>query len=98
IQRGVQVVPLDHSASATPEAVVVGRTTELSYDLLAAASRAIRGGARFVATNDDATLPTPSGPEPGAGAIVAFIQVAAGVAPEVAGKPYPAAAAYVKAR
>jgi HAD superfamily hydrolase (TIGR01450 family) len=83
---------------ARPDAVVVGRTTDLSYDLLAAASTAIRSGARFVATNTDATMPTPEGPVPGAGAIVAFIQAASGISPEVAGKPHAAAAAFVKAR
>ncbi|HEX3541624.1 MAG TPA: HAD-IIA family hydrolase [Acidimicrobiales bacterium] len=80
---GVDVVALD----AEPDAVVVGRTTEFSYEGLAAAATAIRLGARFVATNSDATLPTPNGPAPGAGALVAFLQVASGVAPEVAGKP-----------
>jgi HAD superfamily hydrolase (TIGR01450 family) len=83
---------------ASPDAVVVGRTTDLSYDVLAAASTAIRSGARYVATNTDATMPTPEGPVPGAGAIVAFIQVASGISPEVAGKPHAAAAAFVKAR
>jgi HAD superfamily hydrolase (TIGR01450 family) len=111
-ERGVRVVPLlgpgnpgaapggpsPSKSSDAPDAVVVGRTTELSYELLAAASSAIRAGARYVATNADATLPTPEGPEPGAGAIVAFIQVAAGVTPEIAGKPHPAAAAFVKER
>jgi HAD superfamily hydrolase (TIGR01450 family) len=83
-QRGVKVVAADDSA----DAVVVGRTTDLSYDALAAAATAIRQGARFVATNTDATLPTPDGPVPGAGAIVAFLQVSSGVAPVVAGKPH----------
>jgi glycerol 3-phosphatase-2 len=100
-ERGVNVVELTTTTATTsqpPDAVVVGRTTELSYDLLSAASTAIRRGSRFVATNTDATLPTPDGPVPGAGAIVAFIQVASGVKPEIAGKPHPPAAAFVKAR
>jgi len=103
-ERGIRIVPLanpgpdPNGGGPRPDAVVVGRTTELSYDVLAAASAAIRSGARFIATNTDATLPTPDGPEPGAGAIVAFIQVASGRAPEVAGKPHPPAAAFVKAR
>lgn len=81
-----------------PDAVVVGRTTDLSFDGMAEAAAAIRGGARFVATNTDATMPTPDGPVPGAGAIVAFLQVAAGAVPEVAGKPNAAAAALVAER
>ncbi|MDQ1378777.1 MAG: hypothetical protein QOE15_2950, partial [Acidimicrobiaceae bacterium] len=82
-ERGVEVVP----ANAEPAAVVVGRTTELSFNDLSAAAAAIRGGARFIATNTDATMPTPDGPVPGAGAIVAFLAVASGVEPVVAGKP-----------
>lgn len=92
--HGVEVVP----ATANPAAMVVGRTTDFSFDSLTAASTAIRQGARFVATNADATLPTPDGPVPGAGAIVAFIHVASGVEPEVAGKPNAAAAALVADR
>ena len=92
--RGVEVV----AADTDPDAVVVGRTTDLSFDLLAAAATAIRNGARFIATNTDATMPTPTGPSPGAGALVAFLQVASGKEPEVAGKPAPAAAALVAAR
>jgi glycerol 3-phosphatase-2 len=93
-ERGVQVV----AAAAGPDAVVVGRTTRLDYDELAAAATAIRAGARFVATNDDATMPTPDGPVPGAGAVIAFLQVASGQAPAVAGKPNQAAAELVASR
>jgi glycerol 3-phosphatase-2 len=92
--RGVEVV----GAGEAPAAVVVGRTTDISYDSLAAAATAIRQGARFIATNTDATMPTGDGPVPGAGAIVAFLRVASGVEPEVAGKPEPAAAALVADR
>ncbi|HLY83791.1 MAG TPA: HAD-IIA family hydrolase, partial [Acidimicrobiales bacterium] len=99
-QRDVAIVPFGTKRSGTkaPDAVVVGRTTAFDYDVLAAASSAIRAGARFVATNTDATMPTPDGPVPGAGAIVAFIQVASGCEPEVAGKPYAPAAAFVLRR
>lgn len=90
----VEVVAADDD----PDAVVVGRTTDLSFAALTAAAAAIRAGARFIATNTDATMPTPRGPEPGAGAIVAFLQVAAGAVPEVAGKPNSAAAALVELR
>ena len=69
-ERGIEIVP----ATGNPDAVVVGRTTNLSYDALAEAATAIRDGARFIATNADATLPTPDGPMPGVGAIVAFLQ------------------------
>ncbi len=93
-ERGVEVVP----AASHPGSIVVGRTTELSFRLLAEAADAIRDGAKFIATNTDATLPTPDGFEPGAGAVVAFLQVASGADPIVAGKPHDAAAALVAAR
>jgi ribonucleotide monophosphatase NagD (HAD superfamily) len=47
----------------------------------------VRGGARFVATNLDATYPVPGGMVPGAGSLVAAVATAAGATPEVAGKP-----------
>lgn len=67
--------------------VLVGLTRSLTYELLGRAMRAIRNGARFIATNDDTTFPTEDGLLPGCGAIVAAIAVSSGVAPIVAGKP-----------
>jgi 4-nitrophenyl phosphatase len=69
------------------EAVVVGFHREFDYDGLDRASAAVRDGARFVATNMDATYPIPGGLIPGAGALVAAVATAAGSRPEVAGKP-----------
>ena len=68
--------------------VVVGMDTELTYEKIARAATAIRNGARFIATNDDATYPTPDGPLPGAGAVVAAIAKTTGADPVVAGKPH----------
>ena len=92
--REVRMVDVGES----PEAVVVGRSLDLDFAELAAAARAIRNGARFIATNTDATFPTPDGPEPGAGALVAYLQVGSGCQPEVAGKPEKAMAEMVQAR
>ena len=69
------------------DAVVVGFHREFDYDALDRASRAVRGGARFVATNLDATYPVPGGLIPGAGSLVAAVATASGATPEVAGKP-----------
>jgi ribonucleotide monophosphatase NagD (HAD superfamily) len=55
-------------------------------------------GARLIATNDDPTFPTPTGPVPGAGAIVAAITTATGQDAEIAGKPYAASVALAKLR
>jgi HAD superfamily hydrolase (TIGR01450 family) len=93
-ERGVEVVPAD----AHPDTVVVGRCLSFDYDELARAVTAIRAGARFVATNTDATYPTGDGPLPGAGALVAFVATAAGRDPEVAGKPHRPIADLVRAR
>ena len=92
--RGVKVVGSD----ACPDAVVVGRAVVLDYDELAAAATAIRSGARFVATNTDSTFPTGDGLLPGAGALIAFLRVASGREPEVAGKPNAAVVDLVRAR
>jgi HAD superfamily hydrolase (TIGR01450 family) len=70
------------------DVVVVGIDRRFDYDRLTRASRAVRGGARLIGTNDDATFPTPSGPIPGGGAIVAAVATASGSDPVVAGKPH----------
>lgn len=74
------------------DAVVVGRDTTFDFRKLALAGDAIRSGARYLASNTDPTFPTGAGLEPGAGAIVAAVTTAAGVEPEVAGKPHQAMA------
>lgn len=74
-------------ARTRADAVVVGIDFGFTYATLAAASGAIRDGALFVATNTDATYPTPSGLAPGGGSIVASVATAAGVDPIVVGKP-----------
>ncbi|MGI8587364.1 MAG: HAD-IIA family hydrolase [Chloroflexia bacterium] len=76
----------------SPEFVVVGLDTEVTYAKLRTASLAIARGARFVATNVDASLPMEGGEFwPGAGAIVAAIAKTVGRGPDVVlGKPEPA--------
>ncbi len=78
------------------DAVLVGFHRDFDWERMRVASNAIRRGARFVATNDDATYPTSDGPVPGGGAIVASVAVAAGVKPVIAGKPYEPMAALVR--
>ena len=91
--RGVQVVDKGEA-----DAVVVGFHKEFDYGRLNAAYQAIRGGARLIGTNDDTTYPTPDGPIPGGGALLAAVAAAAGLDPEVAGKPYQPMADAVRAR
>lgn len=81
-RRGVRTV-----IQGRADAVVVGFHQEFDYGRLTAAFRAVRAGARLIGTNADPTYPTPAGPVPGAGAILASVAYAAGVEPELAGKP-----------
>ena len=79
------------------DVVVVGFHRTFDYEEMLVASRAVRDGARLIGTNDDATYPTPDGPIPGGGAILASIVVASGVKPIVAGKPHEPMAALIRA-
>lgn len=69
------------------DCVIVGLDRGFDYQRMDLASRAIRSGAAFVATNVDPTFPAEHAIMPGAGAIVAALQAASGVKPLVAGKP-----------
>jgi len=78
------------SAADEPAGVVQGYSPELNWAMLAEACVAVRAGAFWVATNTDATLPSPRGPMPGNGSFVRVVAKTTGVAPVVAGKPEPA--------
>lgn len=80
------------------DAVMVGFHRDFDYERLRIAATAVRRGARLLATNDDATYPTPDGPIPGGGAILAAVATGAGVSPTVAGKPNAPMADLVRAR
>ncbi|MCX6361376.1 MAG: HAD-IIA family hydrolase [Armatimonadetes bacterium] len=71
--------------------VIVGWDRQFTYDKLAAAhGYIVRGGARFIATNRDATYPDAGGRTlPGGGSIVAAVATCAGVEPQTIGKPEP---------
>lgn len=82
--------------------VVVGASSHWDRSRVGMIADAVRAGARFLATNDDATFPVtgPSGPRllPGNGALVAAVATASGVRPEVTGKPHAATAELIVAR
>ncbi|CAN5382576.1 N/A [soil metagenome] len=69
-------------------AVLQGYGPEMRVTDLHEAGYAINDGARWVATNDDATLPTSRGFAPGNGALVAAVAHGTGARPEVVGKPH----------
>jgi HAD superfamily hydrolase (TIGR01450 family) len=82
----------DGHDGARPVAVVQGYGPGVGWADLAEACVAVRAGARWVATNTDATLPSVRGPLPGNGSLVAALSTALGSrAPDtVVGKPSPA--------
>jgi 4-nitrophenyl phosphatase len=84
-ERGVRTVE-----RGPADAVVVGFHRHFDYDRLNAAFNAVHNGARLIGTNDDPTYPTPEGPVPGGGSLLAAVATAAGVEPVVAGKPHDA--------
>jgi 4-nitrophenyl phosphatase len=97
--RGIEVVAPGTAASHADrvDAVLVGFDRAFDFAALAQASAAVRAGARLIGTNDDATYPTPDGPIPGGGALLAAVAKASGCDPIVAGKPYEPMAALVRA-
>jgi NagD protein len=72
-----------------PDYVVLGETRSYSFERITRAIRLIGAGARFIATNPDATGPTDEGPLPATGAVAALISRATGVEPYYVGKPNP---------
>lgn len=81
--RGFSLTTDPHAAGA----VVAGMDRQATYDRLKRASLAIQAGARFIATNLDASLPSEEGLIPGAGSIVGLLEIASGVKAHAIGKP-----------
>ncbi|MGD9702630.1 MAG: HAD-IIA family hydrolase [Acidimicrobiia bacterium] len=79
------------------DAVLVGFHRSFDYEGLRRAATAVIAGARLIGTNDDATYPTPDGPIPGGGSLLAAVATASGASPVIAGKPYAPMAALVRA-
>ncbi|SFK67212.1 HAD-IIA family hydrolase [Geodermatophilus ruber] len=77
-------------AEDEPAAVVQGYGRDVGWAQLAEAVVAIRNGAHHVATNGDATIPSPRGPLPGNGAMVGVVSAVTGRVPLITGKPDPA--------
>ena len=70
------------------DVVVLGFDTTLAYDRLAKACHLLRSGAEYIATHPDVNCPTPDGPIPDAGAMMAMIEASTGRTPHrIIGKP-----------
>jgi 5'-nucleotidase len=72
-----------------PDYVVLGETRTYSFEAITRAIRLVERGARFIATNPDATGPSLEGILPATGSVAALIEKATGVAPYFVGKPNP---------
>ena len=72
-----------------PDYVVLGETRTYSFERITTAIRLVEKGARFIATNPDATGPSPQGSLPATGSVAALITTATGVNPYFIGKPNP---------
>src|SRR6059058_2118538 len=72
-----------------PDYVVLGETRTYSFEAITTAIRLINDGARFIATNPDATGPSNEGALPACGSVAALISKATGTEPYFIGKPNP---------
>jgi HAD superfamily hydrolase (TIGR01450 family) len=102
-ESGLAAMLEEHGIAVTGDpqlarSVFVGLDRGFTYDRLRRAATAALGGARLIATNDDATLPTTEGPRPGAGSMVAALERVSGRRAVVAGKPHEPMRAAVVAR
>jgi HAD superfamily hydrolase (TIGR01450 family) len=75
------------SSEDGPAAVIQGFAPEVGWKDLAEASYSIQRGAKWVATNQDWTIPREKGLAPGNGTLVSAVHTAVGQLPVVAGKP-----------
>lgn len=89
LKREIEAKGIDIMGRGAIHAVVVGCDERIAYPHIRRATRLVRRGARFIATNDDPTFPTPEGPAPATGAIVAAVCAASECEPRVIGKPSP---------
>ncbi len=80
------------------DSVIVGWHSTFDYQALTEAMRAVKGGARLIGTNEDATYPTADGPIPGGGSLLAAVSYASETDPVVAGKPHDAIVKLVRER
>ena len=83
---GIHVVD---GAAGRVDHVVVGWDADADYAKLRDACLLIQRGADLIATNADASYPSPDGLWPRAGALLAVVTTTTGAIPEVVGKPNP---------
>lgn len=79
-----------HPAKHRADYLVCGLDRSLTWEKMAIASLCLAGGAQFVASNADPSLPLELGAVPGNGATLAALQAASDFTPTIIGKPQPA--------
>jgi NagD protein len=72
-----------------PDYVVLGETRTYSFEAITKAIRLLERGAKFIATNPDATGPSSEGSLPATGSVAALMTRATGLQPYYVGKPNP---------
>ena len=88
--QGFAIVDPATDDPTTADLVVVSWDRTFDYPRLLAAFRAVRAGARIVATNPDPFCPTPDGDLPDCAAMLAAIEASTGARAEaIVGKPSP---------
>lgn len=85
-------------STENPVAVIQGFSPDVGWKQLSEAAFAIQNGAKWVATNQDWTIPQERGIAPGNGTLVSAVHTAVGQLPLVAGKPEIAIYETAKAR
>lgn len=70
-----------------PQYVVLGQPQTYDLEAVTKAVRLVAGGAKFIATNPDASSPAEGGIVPACGAMAALIEAATGRSPFFVGKP-----------
>jgi NagD protein len=87
-RAGFEVLDVHAADPTAADLVVVSWDRGFDYRKLTAAFRAVRAGARLVATNPDPFCPTPDGDLPDCAAMLAAIEASAGAKAEaIVGKP-----------
>ena len=84
VEAGFQLVK---SSDDKPAGVIQGFDPSVAWTDLAEAAYSITNGAKWVATNQDWTIPREKGIAPGNGTLVSAVHTAVGQLPIVAGKP-----------
>jgi glycerol-1-phosphatase len=89
-EAGMRIVNRTEFATRA-DVVVVGGHEDFAFEELKIAAQAVLRGAELIGATRDPRFPMPDGPWPGTGALLAAVEVAAGVtAARVVGKPEPA--------